>query len=235
MASSSITKLGGVIVVTQVIPQDEKNGVALKDTPSPDPATPTDAQAPPTSTEVPQSTLKKMDKMTAEFLLGEPIIMGVFQLFLGLVCVLFGLTATFHRILLFHAPVCSSVIFVVAGCVTLVAAKSTTPFLVHLTAGWSMLSCLLSIGGVAYLSWLLSWPRPSEQLCNEFEYKECVEKHFMRLDTLVLGLQILFLVLLVMELIFSIIVSTFSIKASRQRRLQVLSESDSEESLLQSE
>ncbi|CAL9706073.1 unnamed protein product [Knipowitschia caucasica] len=172
MASASITRVGGVIVVTQVIPQSEQNAVLLE-------------APPPDVTQAPPSPREKMDKMAAEFHRGEPLIMGVFQLVLGLVFVLFSLTAAVHKTLLMHIPASSCVLFVFAGFVTLKAAKTTTPFHVRLAAGWSVLSSLLCVVGVAYVSWLLSWPRPSERLCEGLDYDKCFQTGLWMLDVLV--------------------------------------------------
>lgn len=244
MASSTVTRVGGVVIVTQVIPQSEQNAVALKDTPKAPEATTTDTQAPPTDmheapssvTEAPPPTPEKMDAMTTTFLKGEPVIMGVFQLFLGLVCFLFSLSSTFHRILLLHAPVSASALFVVAGAMTLIASKSVSQFSVRMAAGWSVLSSVLSAGGVAYLSWLLAGPRPTERLCDELDYEQCVNFNYglWSLDSMVMGLQGLFLVLMTLQLVFSLTVSCFSIKAAQHSPLQMLlSDAESDESLLQ--
>ncbi|CAL9706072.1 unnamed protein product [Knipowitschia caucasica] len=221
MASASITRVGGVIVVTQVIPQSEQNAVLLE-------------APPPDVTQAPPSPREKMDKMAAEFHRGEPLIMGVFQLVLGLVFVLFSLTAAVHKTLLMHIPASSCVLFVFAGFVTLKAAKTTTPFHVRLAAGWSVLSSLLCVVGVAYVSWLLSWPRPSERLCEGLDYDKCFQTGLWMLDVLVPALLVCVMVLLLLQFSFSVTVSTFSIRAARQRPLESdLSESG--ESLLQPE
>lgn len=241
MASSTITRVGGLVLVTQVIPESKYDAMVLSDSLKiPDVTTANTTEAPPPAVQAPPASPEapvKKDAMTSTFLRGEPVIMGVFQLFLGLVFILFSLTAAFHRILLLHAPICGSVLFVVAGAVTLSAAKSTTQFSVCLAAGWSVLSSVLSAGGVAYLSWLLAGPRPTQRLCEGLDYERCVNFNYglWSLDSLVMGLQGLFLVLMVLQLAFSLTVSSFSIKAAQHRPLQmVLSEADSDESLLQS-
>lgn len=69
MTSTSVTKIGGVVVVTQVIPQDE-GSIPLQ---SAAPAT----WAPPRATQAPPSVPTKMNDMTAAFLRGEPQGLGV--------------------------------------------------------------------------------------------------------------------------------------------------------------
>ncbi|XP_056300025.1 uncharacterized protein si:dkey-7j14.6 isoform X2 [Pseudoliparis swirei] len=100
MASTSITAVGGVVTVTQVIPQDS----------SPKRATPT----------FPAS---KMDDMTAAFLRGEPRGLGMVQVSVGLLCVLFSLTSLFSPTLVPHAPLSLAVILVVSGSIAVATAK----------------------------------------------------------------------------------------------------------------
>lgn len=67
MTSTSVTKVGGVLVVTQVIPQEESS-IPLQ-TPPTQPPAPV-KQAPPPA-------FAKVDDMTASFLRGEPQGLGV--------------------------------------------------------------------------------------------------------------------------------------------------------------
>lgn len=73
MTSTSVTKIGGVVVVTQVIPQDEKS------IPLQSPAT--SAETPPTVTQAPPPARKaappKMDDMTSIFMKAGPQCLGV--------------------------------------------------------------------------------------------------------------------------------------------------------------
>lgn len=69
MTSTSITTVGGVVVVTQVIPKDE-NTVPLQEVANATQAPPQDPKAPPTAP-------AKMDDMTAAFLRGGPQGLGV--------------------------------------------------------------------------------------------------------------------------------------------------------------
>ncbi|XP_056300026.1 uncharacterized protein si:dkey-7j14.6 isoform X3 [Pseudoliparis swirei] len=115
MASTSITAVGGVVTVTQVIPQDS----------SPKRATPT----------FPAS---KMDDMTAAFLRGEPRGLGMVQVSVGLLCVLFSLTSLFSPTLVPHAPLSLAVILVVSGSIAVATAKQPS-------VGWV---CVYGLQGV---------------------------------------------------------------------------------------
>ncbi|CAJ1061245.1 membrane-spanning 4-domains subfamily A member 4D-like [Xyrichtys novacula] len=120
MTSTSVTTVGGLVVVTQVIPQSEK-AIPLQaaDTiQAPPPAAP----APPSQPAAPT----KIDDMTATFLRAGPQSLGIVQIFIGLLCLLFSLTALFSPVLLGHAPLCLAVTFVVSGSVTVSAAKRTS-------------------------------------------------------------------------------------------------------------
>lgn len=69
MTSTSITTVGGLVVVTQVIPQGETS-IQLQ--------SPSATQQPPAkTTKAPPTTPAKMDDMTAAFLRGEPQGLGV--------------------------------------------------------------------------------------------------------------------------------------------------------------
>ncbi|CAJ1061244.1 membrane-spanning 4-domains subfamily A member 4A [Xyrichtys novacula] len=137
MTSTSVTTVGGLVVVTQVIPQSEK-AIPLQaaDTiQAPPPAAP----APPSQPAAPT----KIDDMTATFLRAGPQSLGIVQIFIGLLCLLFSLTALFSPVLLGHAPLCLAVTFVVSGSVTVSAAKRTSRNHVSVYGSLSLLLILL--------------------------------------------------------------------------------------------
>lgn len=72
--STSLTKVGGVVIITQVIPQDEAN-VPLGSIPHGLQATPTTAPAPPPARRLLPPT--KLDELSASFLQGGPQGLGV--------------------------------------------------------------------------------------------------------------------------------------------------------------
>lgn len=69
MTSTSVTRMGGVVVVTQVIPHDEGSIQLQTAAPS--------TQAPPPATQAPPPASTKMDDMKGVFLRGEPQGLGV--------------------------------------------------------------------------------------------------------------------------------------------------------------
>nr|XP_046256204.1 membrane-spanning 4-domains subfamily A member 4A isoform X3 [Scatophagus argus] len=146
MASTSVTKIGGVVVVTQVLPQDETSiplqaAAAVTQAPPPAKQAPPPAkQAPPQAKQGPPSANTKMDDMTAAFLRGEPQSLGVVQIFIGVLCILFSLTAACSQILILHAPFCLAVAFVISGSLAVAAARRTS---VRLVSVYGLLGLLL--------------------------------------------------------------------------------------------
>lgn len=220
MTSTSITTIGGVVVVTQVIPQDETS-IPLQTAAT----TTTTTQAPPPVTQAPpprSAPLTKKDDMTAAFLQGEPQGLGLVQIFIGLVCVLFSLTAVYSKILIVHAPFCVAIAFVVSGSLAVAARRATSVRLVWAALVWNLFSAVLSLGGVAYLCWLLSDGPPSQQFCRDKtlvetrstldEWTTCTHKMW-RLDVVLFGLRGLLLVLLVLQVCVVVTVCVFSSKA----------------------
>ncbi|XP_074539929.1 membrane-spanning 4-domains subfamily A member 4A [Halichoeres trimaculatus] len=208
MTSTSVTTVGGLVVVTQVIPQDEKAipmqaGAVTNATPAPPPAT----QTPPTAPAAPT----KIDDMTATFLRGQPQGLGVVQIFLGVLCILFSLTALLSPILLIHAPFCLAVSFLISGSLAISASRKTSVKLVGVCLSWNLVSTLFGLVGVAYACFLLADGPASKRLC------ENCTRGMWTLDTCVYGSQGLLLVLLVLQVCVSITVSVFSLKALRRR------------------
>lgn len=224
MTSTSVTTLGGVVVVTQVIPKEE-SGIQLQAA-NQAPPPPTKATPPATQT-LPSS---KMDDMTAAFLKGEPLSLGVVQIFIGLLCIIFSVTAAFSQTLIVHAPFCIGAIFLVSGYLAVVAARRTSVGLVCACLVWNLFSILLGLGGVAYSCWLLADHAPSRRLCDtgssdgfvptEEDRRKCSEMLHL-VDVCVYGLLGLLLVLLVLQVCVTITICVFSGKALRRRERYV--------------
>ncbi|XP_044062766.1 membrane-spanning 4-domains subfamily A member 4A isoform X1 [Siniperca chuatsi] len=215
MTSTSIATLGGVVVVTQVIPQDEK-AIPLQ-TPA------TAPQAPPPATKAPPPSPAKMNDMTRTFLRGEPLGLGVVQISVGLLCILFSLTAAYSPILMVHAPLCLAVAFVVSGSLAVAAARRTSVTLVWASLVWNLISVVLGLVGVAYVCWLLADRPPSERFCGTKTVGQFVSTNYECINTIwilnvcVYGLLGLVLVLLVLQVCVAVTVCVFSGKAIRRR------------------
>ena len=76
MTSTSVTKIGGVVVVTQVIPQDEKS-IPLHSAATSAETTATSTHAPPPVRQAPPAAPTKMDDMTSVFMKAGPQCLGV--------------------------------------------------------------------------------------------------------------------------------------------------------------
>ncbi|XP_058504018.1 membrane-spanning 4-domains subfamily A member 4A [Solea solea] len=218
--STSITKVGDVVIITQVLPRGESafplqlpaaNGA--NSTNATQQATP-----PPSATTSPI----KMDAVTASFLRGRPLSLGVVQIFLGVLCVLFSLTSALSRLLVSHAPLCVAVIFVASGSVVVAAGSRPSVKHVWATLVSNVVSVVVSVVGAVYVSWLLCDSPLSVIMCddiiNEDEGKSnCVGKLWL-LDRVVSGLLSLTLVLLVLQFCVAAIVSVFSGKSIRRQQ-----------------
>ncbi|XP_076592653.1 membrane-spanning 4-domains subfamily A member 4A isoform X1 [Chaetodon auriga] len=221
---TSITKIGGVVVVTQVIPQDAAS-IPLQTSATATQAPPSVAQTTPTATQAPPATAK-VDDMTATFLRGEPRSLGVVQIFIGLLCFLFSLTAIFSEMLILHAPLSLAVSFVVSGSLAVAAGRRTSVRLVWACLLWNVVSVLLGLAGVAYVCWLLADRSPAERFCDAEswgaivptadERTHCLYKMWM-LNVSVYGPLGVLLVLLVLQVCVTVTVCVFSGKAIRRR------------------
>ncbi|XP_070690838.1 high affinity immunoglobulin epsilon receptor subunit beta-like [Pempheris klunzingeri] len=215
MASTSIATVGGVVVVTQVIPKDHRS-IPLQ-------AAASGPRAPPPARD---ASPAKMDDMTATFLRGEPQGLGVVQIFIGLLCVLFSLSSLRSDFLLVSAPFCLAVTFVVSGSLSVAAARRTTIGLVVASLVWNLISVVVGEVGVAYVCWLLVGPPPSERFCGTgtLKVQETTERpttscfrYTWMMDRPVYGLLGLLLVLLLLQICVALTVCIFSGKAIRRR------------------
>lgn len=230
MTSTSVTKIGGVVIVTQVIPQEETS-IPLESAATAMQAPPHGTQAPFPATvatlpvkKAPPTPETKMDKMTATFMRGQPQGLGVVQIMIGVLCILFSLTAAFHPILLVHAPLCLAVSFVISGSLALAAARRTSGSLIFSTLVWNVISTVIALVGVACLCWLLAYRPPAERLCDseswgdtvptEAERLSCINKMWL-LNASLYGPLGLLLVLLVLQVCVTITVCVFSGAAIR--------------------
>ncbi|XP_075994516.1 uncharacterized protein LOC142989039 [Genypterus blacodes] len=156
MASTSITTVGGVVIVTHVLPQDQTS-VALQSVGKPSP--PSAALAPPPPGPASPSKLSHTTSSKRAELQG----LGIVQVAVGLLCVVFSLTSIGSSFLIVHAPLCAGVAFVLSGSLSVALSRRSSVPLVSVTLASSVLSVLLSLMGVAYLCWLLAY-RPASQI-----------------------------------------------------------------------
>uniref|UniRef100_H3CL03 Uncharacterized protein n=1 Tax=Tetraodon nigroviridis TaxID=99883 RepID=H3CL03_TETNG len=218
--ATSLTKVGGVVVITQVIHQDQAS-IPLQTPPraTPPPATPTSTPAAPPAP-------SKLDELRVAFLQGGPQALGVSQIMVGLVCVAFALRAAFSPLLVLHAALGLAVAFVVSGSLTLAALRRTSVSSVWTAALSNGISALVGLVGVAYLGFLMASYRPAKLFCDDAtwgdvtptdtERRDCLWKISL-LDVSEYGSLGVLLVLLVLQVCVSITVSVFSARAIRRR------------------
>ncbi|XP_071324926.1 membrane-spanning 4-domains subfamily A member 4A isoform X3 [Trachinotus anak] len=164
-----------------------------------------------------------MDDMTATFLRGQPHGLGVVQIFIGVLCILFSLTSVVSQLLIVHAPFCVAVTFVVSGSLALAAGRRTSVALVWACLVSNVVAVVVSLGGVVYLCWLLAARPVSRQFCETFEdisssdvWIRCNSNMWI-LDVVMYGLLSSVLVLLLLQLCVAITVCVFSGKTIRHR------------------
>ncbi|XP_077431240.1 high affinity immunoglobulin epsilon receptor subunit beta [Vanacampus margaritifer] len=212
--SSSVTNVGGMLIVTQVIPQDADDASTLSLQAS-ELAPPAQSQAPP-----PASPAKK-DAGNAVYRQREFPSLGVVQVVIGSLCVLFSLTAI-SRFLLVHVAFCGGVWFVVSGWLAMAARKRTSVKLMWACLCTNAVSVLLSLGGAAYLSWLLATRWPSHTVCGELlpgeedAWNRCLSSLHL-LNGLLQGLRGLFLTLLLLQAAVCVTLCIFTANAVRTR------------------
>nr|XP_054596785.1 membrane-spanning 4-domains subfamily A member 4A [Nothobranchius furzeri] len=207
MATTSITTAGGVVIVTQVIPKDDSSIPLQTPANSASKAPPTDAKTPP-----PPS--KEVTKAST-FLRGEPHGLGVVQIFIGLLCVVFSLTAILSPTMMVHAPFALGAMFVVSGSLSVMARNGTSVRLVCVSLLFNTFSAVLGLVGVVYLCFLLADTPPADKICSSADdsstlYQSKCSSNLWRLNIILYGLLGLFLVLFILQVCVSITISIFS-------------------------
>ncbi|KAF7644702.1 hypothetical protein LDENG_00217210 [Lucifuga dentata] len=231
MASTSITTVGGVTIVTHVFPQDEnaKNSIPLQTAISP-PAPPTIPEQPVTPPPLCPASPAKMSDMMSTFLRGQPQGLGPAQVFVGLLCFLFGLTFVYSPMMNQHAPLCAGILFVLSGSLVVMVMRRSSVCLMGVTLASNLLSALLALMGVAYVCWLLSDRSIMyRRLCDvtaprvHYDYgyghtsnTECT-RMVSFLYTILDGLRGVLAVLLLLQFCFAVTLSVFSAKAISRR------------------
>ncbi|XP_043969680.1 membrane-spanning 4-domains subfamily A member 4A-like isoform X1 [Gambusia affinis] len=227
MASTSVTTVGGVVIVTQVIPKDDFS-VPLE-TPA-DPAV--QAAQPVVKTPLGPS---KEDAKESVFLRGEPLGLGVVQIFIGTLCALVSLLVLFSGALVIFTPFALCILFVLSGSLALAAGRRTSVALVWASLVSNGFSVLLGLAGVSYTCLLLATGPPTRVVCNfqtsnvDFEtwnitsrtvdeWKQRCPGEMWSLDELLYGLQGVLLVLLVLQVCVSVAVCVLSGKVIRSTR-----------------
>ncbi|XP_028326182.1 membrane-spanning 4-domains subfamily A member 4A [Gouania willdenowi] len=233
MTSTSITTVGGVIVVTQVIPKDDAS-IPLETPQNP-------STAPPPALRSPAPA--KVDDMTAVFLQGAPLSLGVMQIMVGLLGALFSLMALYSHNMIIYAPYALSLMFVFSGSVAAIAGRIPSVSWIWASLLSHLLSVVLAVMGVAYICFLLATVYPSDLVCDRNDFIQFVDMDVVwmqcrnklhLLNRILYGLEGFLLVLLVLQFCVSISVTVFSCRALklRNRHSPVKGETEDQSALL---
>ncbi|XP_061552260.1 uncharacterized protein LOC133412706 isoform X2 [Phycodurus eques] len=209
-ASSSVTSVGGVLIVTQVIPRDGSAVPPQADTPAP----PADARAAP-----PASPAKENAKSAAH---RRGLIPGLGVSACAPQCVKME-RQTRTSFVCAGCPDGHRLAFLASGWLAVAARRRTSATLVWACLWSNAVSVLLSLGGAAYLSWLLATGRPAESVCGDRlagdgkAWSVCVENLWL-LDRALSGLRGLFLVVLLLQAAVCAALCVFTAGAIRTRQ-----------------
>ncbi|KAF6737600.1 Membrane-spanning 4-domains subfamily A member 6A [Oryzias melastigma] len=218
MASTSVTTIGGVMVITQVIPRD------VSSIPLQTPGDP-QQQAPPPEVIAPPTHSKVVDETDTD-VRREPQGLGVVQIFVGLLSVLFSLTPLLSPVLIHYAPFGSGLFFVVSGSLAVASGRRASVRLVWASLLTNAFSALLGLAGVVYDCVLLSTV-PSDMFCKSpsqtrpLLHDEWTRKCFRNLwalNSVLYGILGVVLVLLVLQVCVCITVCVLAGRAIRRHK-----------------
>lgn len=207
-SSSTITKVNGMVVVTQVFPgADTREADA--------PGLGRSAPHPPDS---PVYNPVKVSEMTANFLRGQPQFLGIAQMFIGVVCVCSGLIGFLAPSQMMSLPLLATIIFVVSGAVAVAARRGTDARLIRATLGLHVLSALVALAAMAFVPWLLATQAFQTQLCPEVGPSDMCSRMLWSLQTVLNGVWITTLVLAVAEFCVAVSLCVFARRALRSSK-----------------
>ncbi|XP_056447970.1 membrane-spanning 4-domains subfamily A member 4A [Gadus chalcogrammus] len=207
-SSSTITKVNGMVVVTQVFPGPDTREAG---TPGPGRSAP----HPPDS---PVYNPVKVSEMTATFLRGQPQFLGIAQMFIGAVCVCSGLIGFLDPSQILSLPLLASIIFFVSGAVAVAARRGTNASRIRATLGLHVLSALVALAAMVYVPWLLATQAFKTQICPEVGPKDMCMMMLWSMQTVLNGVWIMTLVLAVAEFSVAVSLCVFSVQALRSSK-----------------
>ncbi|RVE63308.1 hypothetical protein OJAV_G00164400 [Oryzias javanicus] len=196
-------------------------------------------QAPPTEVIAPPTPSKVVDKTDSD-VCREPQGLGVVQIFIGLLSVLFSLTPLLSPRLIHHAPFGFGLSFVVSGSLAVASGRRASVRLVWASLLTNAFSVLLGLAGVVYDCMLLS-AVPSDVFCNsppqtgplpQGDWSRRCHDHLWALDSLLYGVLGVVLVLLVLQVCVCINVCVLAGRAIRRHKCPVTVAPDEDAALL---
>ncbi|XP_036411120.1 membrane-spanning 4-domains subfamily A member 4A [Megalops cyprinoides] len=215
--SVSVTKINGLVVVTQVFPEGEEKKISI-----PDPVS-VHVPVPPAETKTELSVLpsSRMSPMTRLFLQGQPKPLGIVQIFIGLMTVALGIITFFDRPFILYAPLWTGLMYIASGALSVAAHEGTQASMIRGTLALNIISAVMAVTGAVVFCFELSM-RPGESGCQrgsseyyysgENYYWDCVSttwKYNLVMD----GFKGLLLVLAVLEFCVALSGAIFAGKA----------------------
>ncbi|XP_030637638.1 membrane-spanning 4-domains subfamily A member 4A [Chanos chanos] len=197
MPASVTTTAHGVRVVTHIYPLDEKTETSV------------------TGGIKVHSSKPKLSEMTRMFFRGQPEILGIVQIFTGLLMVVIGINTAIASTLLWEIPVGLGIACIISGSVSVAARRGTNSHLIKGTFAMNIISSVLALAGVVYFCIALS-DRPESSGCKEYRYSWNCQWMFIRYMNMLDGIKGLLLTLAVLEICVSVSLSVFSAKAIRR-------------------
>ncbi|XP_020566191.1 membrane-spanning 4-domains subfamily A member 6A [Oryzias latipes] len=232
MASTSVTTIGELMVITQVIPRDASS-ISLQ-TPGN-----TEQQAPPPEVKAPPTSFKAAIKKDT-FARREPQGLGVVQIFIGLLSVLFSLTPLLSPLLIHYAPFGVGLFFVVSGSLAVASGRRPSVRLARASLLTNSFSALLGLAGAIYDCFLLT-AVPSVLSCGDPSQtgpqsgdewtRRCLSYH-RTLDSVLYGILGVVLVLLVLQVCVCVTVCVLAGRAIRRHKLSITAEPNGDAALL---
>ncbi|XP_077454642.1 uncharacterized protein LOC144073018 isoform X2 [Stigmatopora argus] len=202
-ASSSVTSVGGMLVVTQVIPRDGNSVPPPKHGEMEPPGQAPEAE------DAEKSPVRRRGELSG---------LGAVQVVVALLCVLFGLTGI-SPYLAPHLAFCAGVCLLASGGLALAAERRMDTMRMRACLWFNAAAVPVSLVGAAYLVWLLAAVSPAVSVCGPLlreDYREawydCL-RDLRPLNVVVEGLRGLFLVLLVLQAGVSVATSILASRA----------------------
>lgn len=202
--ASTVATTNGMVIFTQVFPQDSPQAQALTGK----------VNDPPTS---------KIPEHLQQFLKGEPQALGTTQIMIGITCIIFGVALAIQQVtFVIYAglPFWTSLLFIISGSVAVAAARNPNTCLIKSTLGLNVISAIIaSINLIMYSIDIGNDPRhympPCDQQGMENYYYGCAYSQQTVVDS-IQCLKALLLVFTLLEFCIAVSLSVFGCKATYQ-------------------
>lgn len=205
---SSTQRLGnGLMVVTKIVPVDEEESeIPMTKVVAVEPQKKTPAQS------------EKVPEMMRLFVKGQPLPLGIVQIFLGIMTLFLGVLVIITAELVGAIGVCIvGAFFVMSGLLSAAAHRGRTSCLIKGTLAMSIISCVLALASVGYYCWELTNQLHPDQVCtlegvNRSGYWQCYSS-MSQYKAVVNGVKGILLVMAVFQFCVCTSLSVYSTRA----------------------